>query len=494
MYKSNLTLDKCEALNNSAENGGVIYLLYNGTVTITESNFTENRAVDVGGVINVDSCSKLLISNSSFSLNKAKNLGILYLVNSKLTISNTIISHNAVNIKGVIYAQDSVIESTGKLEIKGNIGELSIVYLVMCNASINSSISFVNNSASLMVINSAVKFCGANTFEYNNAIFQTKSNGINWTLKEGGAVTSIQSTISFYGTTTFEENFSDNNGGAICAMESIVTLQADVHVMHNRASDSGGGIYLYNSVLFCEGSVHILGNEVISGRGLGGGIHAISSSVEVTKGTVINETDYFDRNKSLISISKAYRRNKLIFAGNNAELGGGLYLEGYSKLYILGDFIEIVFNNNTAHCGGAIFVNDNITASICGSKSFTTPSVNTECFLQKLHHVTDGYKSIRRNDVLPIQFTSNLANKTGSILYGGLLDRCTISPLSDVYYDQYVKTGTTNPMNGVEYFQRLSTYEKSDETIASDPVCVCFCDNMQRNLIIAIISHKPTKS
>ncbi len=151
--------------------------------------------------------------------------------------------------------------------------------------------------------------------------------------------------------------------------------------------------------------------------------------------------DFLDKEKGTLIVMSERQSTILNVSNNSATHGGGFNFEENSKLYIQGDGNKISFKGNKAIWGGAIFINDNTTASICASDSFKALSINnykTECFVQKSHHIIEGYSLtlIIRNDKLesPIEFTENLANETGSILFGGLLDRCTVSPLYNKGY------------------------------------------------------------
>ena len=80
-----------------------------------------------------------------------------------------------------------------------------------------------------------------------------------------------------------------------------------------------------------------------------------------------------------------------------------------------------------------------------------------------------------------IYFTNNLANESGSILFGGLLDRCTISPFSNVYTKEGELISYTS---GLEYFNSSTSIDYEDNTmISSQPVRICFCepDTFQHN-------------
>lgn len=374
----------------------------------------------------------------------------------------------------MIHAQDSIIESMDGLNILENDGNLSVVYLVRCSTIFRDKMSFVNNSASFMVIDSNVTFCGSTTFKFGNPVSAEK-----WAQNEGGAISSFQSTLNFYGNTRFKENHSRKSGGAIYAIESIVNFYACVFIDNNTAEESGGGVYLYRSILFCQGETFITGNEVINSiDDIGGGVHAISSSILTTEDKVDESESFaFDRNRSLFEITENVTTSKLIFMSNHGGLGGGIGLEGYSKIYILSHSTEIKFTYNWSQKGGAIFVNDNATESVCASEWFSTQSIKSECFIQKLHYNSDGYTRITYDSTQAyISFDSNTANITGSILYGGLLDRCTVSQLSDIYYDQYVEMGTiTKLINGTKYFELLSNMSFSKGEITSEPVRICFC-------------------
>ena len=484
LYENHLCLNGCEVINNSAERGGAIQLWY-GTMEIKESTFNYNRAVTVGGVMDVES-STLTITDSMFNYNYVESYGIFHLATSELILSNTTLSHNNVQNKGVINAQDSIIESRQGLDIIENRGKMSIVHFVRCNASFYHTTRFINNTASFMVINSNVTFIGSNTFERNNYVCSNESK---WTeIVGGGAFTSIRSGLNFYNQTTFRENYSKTSGGAIFAVESYVRLYGDATVEFNQAEDGGGGVYLYRSTLSCKGNCSIEGNEVIQSEGLGGGVHAISSSIKIRGQDEIIYSHQFDRKSSNMEILNEYPDNSLSFKSNSATHGGGMCFEGYSKLYIIGVNASTRFENNTALLGGAIFVNDNDTKSICASEDSKNLSGKTECFFQKLYYIRDGYTytDVYGYNTTSIQFAGNSANKTGSILFGGLLDRCTVSPFSDVYYAQYIKTGTIKYfMKGIEYFETLSNnmsfhdYEKGE--IASYAVRICFCDEFGQN-------------
>lgn len=110
MYKNTVKFDKCEAIGNRAENGGVVYQLF-GSLVITASNIIGNVASKIG-ILNLEG--EAVINASTFSFNQAHQ-GMIYLSKSKLCIIAARIMYNKVFTKGIFYAQDSTIEGSSEL-------------------------------------------------------------------------------------------------------------------------------------------------------------------------------------------------------------------------------------------------------------------------------------------------------------------------------------------------------------------------------------------
>ena len=78
------------------------------------------------------------------------------------------------------------------------------------------------------------------------------------------------------------------------------------------------------------------------------------------------------------------------------------------------------------------------------------------------------------------EFKDNFATQSGHSLYGGLLDRCTITFKAEIYkvhfYDSHNKkaypSGRTL-LSGSSNF--LNITNATIDSISSDPVCICFC-------------------
>lgn len=196
------------------------------------------------------------------------------------------------------------------LEISGNYGNFSIIYLLKTETNITGRIIFSSNVGALLVINSHVQFSGFTKFEKClQSWLVPKNNG----LQCQGTLTAIQSTIVFCGNETFIDNYSKQSGSAIYSYECKISIYSQLLIVNNTAEESGGGVFLYLSVLICHGNCTFIGNKAT----VGGGIHAVSSPLLLSNGT---QKAYF---APIVSLS---------FIGNEAKSGGALYFELNSYL------------------------------------------------------------------------------------------------------------------------------------------------------------------
>ena len=104
--------------------------------------------------------------------------------------------------------------------------------------------TFDYNSGSLYIFNSNLAFSGYTRFE-NCAKKSKETSGT----REGGAITSFQSTVIFTGVSKLSNNQA-RRGGAILAIESKIMMHDEITIANNTATvSSGGGISLQQSDL-----------------------------------------------------------------------------------------------------------------------------------------------------------------------------------------------------------------------------------------------------
>ena len=284
-------------------------------------------------------------------------------------------------------------------------------------------------------------------------------------LEVGGAITSLYSNVEFQGSVIMAQN-SAASGGAILIIESIVMFspESTVHITNNTALYNGGGISIYKSFLTILGNCTLDGNTAHMN---GGGIYTVSSSITVASNAI-----------SPIHF--------LSLKNNAANRGGGAYFEANSQLTVLKSTDVDIFTrlstyvnvaNNTAyHSGGGFFVADETSIGICSSILSNTISLGSHCFLQEVE--TFEHFEVQTQALF---MSNNSAMISGSNIYGGLLDRCTISTAARLEVGDLVNGGeftSEGIENGLSVLKEISNINDLD-TLASDPVRVCFCINNQ---------------
>ena len=270
-------------------------------------------------------------------------------------------------------------------------------------------------------------------------------------------------------------------GGAIHATGSTVHMIGETIIANNTADESGGGVYLFQSELNCTLKCTFFDNTA---RKFGGAIYAIASTVYAGEKLVgigthlqlnwqipITNTEYPSTNISELRTTTTM----IIFTGNSAQMGGALAFEMNSKLYgssgITGSFYKFIFKYNAADYGGAVYVNDYTNSGTCASRSYLAYSASSECFIQTINY--NNFKRIHI-DEHRYEFLDNYATKSGPSLYGGLLDRCTVSRITGLKSKHLEDINVTV----IVAPRAVRSTQEDEQMISSDPVRICFCRDM----------------
>lgn len=418
--------------------GGAVFIEACNHVKITNTMFIGNKAKHGGALCIETNKNVLQFNNNTFTENDAEYGGALSAVDhNNIMMNENTIENNVANV-AIIYARNGNIIHVHNTVMKNNTADLGIIYLFQSTGFL-SDIILANNKGSVIAYFSNV------TLSRRVSISNCSTFIKNSTVEEGGAISAYRSILSFDGTCSLFSNHA-TNGGGIHATGSKLYVASIMNVTSNTASSSGGGIYLYQSELNCQSqcTLTLVNNTSIEG----GGIHAISSSLIAQNG-----------------------QDKITFRNNTAvRAGGGISLEVNAKIYILMSIdsnpriYTISFVANSANCGGGIYIADSTNSGTCASESYDVHSTTTECFIQALSLQHSDYQ----NNVVA-RFTENYAHTSGSNLFGGLLDRCTVSPLTvRNYFNPTYK-------NSVMYFKQISAIKELN-SISSGPVKICFCN------------------
>ena len=430
---STLRIHRSFFVNNSCNDGGyagVISVEGQSSIEIYDSEFCSNRAVRFGGVMIVFGQSRARMEHCIFNNSVSTLGGVMVLSQSNMTIIKDCSLHNNTALRfhgGVIMSVDTQLKLLWSQFTSNNAARGGgTLYAVNTNVTIKSCV-FTSNRAN-----------------------------------EGGSIMAISySLLEISGKTDIENNTA-SIGGAIYAIQSSLYTFNVTTVTSNTASDSGGAIYLFHSELHCmkEGTLNMTDNRAEYN---GGGIHAINSLITV----------HHDRSYS--------RESGMYFVTNEAKRGGGIYLESIAQLRVkksgtvaIKKSIEIYFTHNKAtENGEAIYVKDETYFDVC-SRGLNTSSraLGSECFIQV---TTTAYTYNQFYQFLSISFVPNDLNR--SLIYGGLLDRCTLDSQSEV--ETSMDGHNRVDVDGVSYLKRISNISVSDIhlIVRSKPVRLCHCDN-----------------
>ncbi len=479
VYSGSVSISNSELTNNSAAHyGGAIFIeaifvdsesgiLSN--VSISNSKLTNNRANYGGGAIYVNT-GNVSISNSELTNNSAHSGGAIGVGSGSVSISNSQLTNNRADSGGAITVHSSSV-SIFSSELTNNVAnEGGAINLFQSSTLIINNTDITNNIRSLNILQSKVTFTGMNIFSNNGPIYAFNSrvefNG-SITLSNnrgelGGAISAVQSEIYINTEGVIITNNTATSGGGIFLRESTLFVNEPVKIYHNTAHQDGGGIYAYSSRVQFQPLVPMVDaygeplypSEIAHNiaENNGGGIHAVSSTIEVTQ--------------SYVNID----------SNTAATSGGGVYLQQSSKLYLFkkgfehhltDQYVKLMINNNLAQYGGGIFVADGTERSTCGRGATETEATRTtfaDCFIQtiKLYQW-----ELKNPNYFNTFMTNNTATQSGADIYGGLLDRCTIS--------QNAQYNISLNGSGLSYIN--NTIKSSTElSISSKPVQVMFCN------------------
>lgn len=409
----------CRFLNNAAHDGGVASM-EESNLSDVNSEYSHNRANDNGGVIYANE-GNVQITASNFTNNSAENSGgVFYSSTLSMALNGCLFHNNSGESGGVIallsYGHLTSMENTFKFNVAQKGG---VIFLLKGNSLVINNDVYVHNLAN----------------DSGGVVYSENQNNltvINCTLtsnqahKNGGAIYS--SLLTEMTITGILEGNQALRGGAIYSSMSKISVQNYCIVENNYALSNGGGSFLTMSTIRFNDTFFV-GNRA---RGVGGGLHTARSNITI-EGTAN-------------------------FTNNEAENGGGVSLESNTK--IVENSIQknvIVFTSNRArNHGGALFIDDATTPDLCAAVIAGNESPTAECFTAAS---------------VSYAFSNNYASASGSNLFGGLLDRCTV-------HGEHIQWNESK--SGVSTFQKQSNINKSDlDTVWSHPVLMCFCrDNL----------------
>ncbi len=493
--------------NSAAGFGGAVQVVSQSSLFTQFSNFIANQA-NTGGAINAYEANQITINNCSFTENTANDSGgvlFAFQVNRVNILSSRFESNGANRIAGVIEAFLSPIEVRGSEFKNNNATKYGGVFVIVYAHITVDSTKLIRNSARY----AGVMYINAQAYsEFSNCEFLHNSASI-----QGGIIITHFADMKFVdcmfaGNRAFSgatlhiqsnsvvqiENVTIRNNtaeqGIWYCIESTTIFLNNVHVLDNH-----GSLFSHYSKVLFRGNISIVNNEPTRHTGTtsifqeGGAITAFQSEINLMgNSTFVYNTAINGGAISLIA-SKIYMSGSTLIINNTAtDSGGGMYIfqsevsfKEHSSLQLIG--------NSAAERGGGIHATSSIITLIydigTGSGRLYTGTILK--FIDNTAEKAGGGMSLEVNSKLtnlnsritanPINtlFTRNIAYNKGSSVYGGLLDRCSVSP-----FVQRANNELEKAVDGVSYFKSVSNNtDPQPYAISSNPVKVCFCqDNL----------------
>ncbi|MBE6486958.1 MAG: hypothetical protein E7Z85_08980, partial [Methanosphaera stadtmanae] len=339
---SNEMLENNIFINNSAYNGGAVYIRKNENVTFDYNTFTKNNAGNNGGAVFIsDHANNTKILNSIFTDNKA--------IGYNISATNWIGNGGAVFFdtgchEGLIdnstFTNNSANANGGAVMWNGNDGNIT-------------SSKFYNNSAPYA--GGALRLSG-NRLLVNDSVFEGNYDPIG--SKCWGSAVYISGHNCNVTYSNFTNNKNANYSGAVYISGHNATLE--YNNMENNSANIGGAVYISGN------NATLNYNNLTNNKALGtnGGAIYVSGT-----NTTIGYTN-LENNTAKNYAGAIYSQGTYLsidycnLTYNKARCGGAMYLDRSNYGNITGcNFINNVAystSNNDQNAGGAIFwVNSN---------------------------------------------------------------------------------------------------------------------------------------
>lgn len=321
-----VTLDNTKVTNNSAKDGGGIWVRDDVDTNVTIKNnckITGNKSVYAGGGVMVrqDFNKKIGISieNSTIENNSAANGGGIYLIRkAHLDLKNTSVSKNNAVYGGALFlTQGASVSSAEKTTMNNN------------NTTLGGGSLWVETGSSANLAdtdlshNTATKYGGAVYVSANS-----KATLTNVTLSDnhaatGGALFLWSNSSADLNNSEVSGNKATGNGGGVCVYDATCSLTAsNGTVFRENSGYRGGGIFSSGGTVTVEDSTF----EKNTATDDGGAIAATQNSSLTVRNSKVLENKAADTAGGILAEKSTLEVTDSIIDGNRASVGGGLYI------------------------------------------------------------------------------------------------------------------------------------------------------------------------
>ena len=402
--RSVFEIENCEFVSNMSENlgGGAIGATVSSKITIKNSLFTDNRAVDVngaengrsgvGGAIYAYNGTSLTVSDTVFNGNSAyKNGGALYISSNTVNLTNIELHSNSAGLNGGAIAQyDSSTLNISGIFATGNSAEGTggVIYNSRSTLNITSNEETENifgilgatDEESQALVNTATNggvICGGNTsilnidgatFENNAAVpdvVETRDEITGEVIKTtyvdgyGGVIYATHGTQINISDSTFNSN-SAKYGGAITLVKATTKLTVkDSEFASNISTNCGGALYTLSATADIENVIYYNNTSA-----KGGALYLSTKSATTVKNSSFTGNTgtsggaVYASNAQTSTFESVKFESNGISATKQTKNGGVAYIVGTTV-----DVWDCEFNGNHAtSSGGAIYLSGTETS------------------------------------------------------------------------------------------------------------------------------------
>ena len=424
----------------------------------------------------------ITVHNSTFQSYWHETGSVLVAFSSNVTLTGFVIISDAAT--GIHHGNSSsgaaIFLRTTHLEFQSTltIAKGATVYFTNSSSSVDGGAVYVENGAVIIGARSTVVFMQNKAFSFggamclNSSTLNISNSSVLFTYNSGhgyggGAIglSNGQLNINAGARMIFSHNTASSKGGALSIFDGtlITSTDSSVNFSHNAAVYSNGGaIYLYNATVHVGAKIQFYNNTAVSG----GAIH-------------------FYHGRLYIHYFHALAR----FIKNTAQLqGGAIFIEtGDHSSIIVGNFSKLIFANNSAYQGGAIFI---IPSSLAVEVRFES---NIE-FVHNTATDVGGAVYSAVESALPcmflitdysakIVFTMNTANSSiGQHIYGSSIRQaeCDSSHLRLANKQAKPYTNCDTSAHDHANFTFIPNLKETMSPVSSAPWRVCLCDSNGR--------------
>lgn len=496
---SSIAVSNCLFKGNTGSRGGAIVVQRGSRMILTGNSFTGNQARTSGGALH-GSNSIVWARDNFFTNNKADKGGAIYLLVSNATLENINVVGNS---KGGVYISDSSVKLNGTNTFVNNFERAITSTCKSIPGHLCSTVTFDGNIA---VENNQ----GALLLEYSNVFFAGNvsiSNNYGRHGFAGSAIFSLSSNISFTGYTLFYNN-SVSRGGIIDLQHMLgFSVTGSLEFINNNGK--GGSIQNLNGKILFHGRSMFINNTAKNG-----------GVISIAYGTLIfTNTATFINNTAVTGGAIETMRGHVIFKGmttfinNTAKIGGAIYTaydrisfigstifknntahENGGALYVLGTSVivkgTVIFTSNSARNGGAMYLTTATTLTLGSGASFISSHNSASEYGGAIYHRDNTVTLVQCNyldsitgfEQLPFCFLNverielfaptievisfyDSANKDGSFIFGGLLDKCRLERSLQIY----------NSPNEFLYLFNVTSKTNATKAVSSDPFQLHLC-------------------